>query len=359
MVSAGEKIKLLILIPSLQCGGSEKYVATLCNNIDTQKFDVTLAVVNNAAAFYTITNTVVKLIDLEKKAVRHSFFAVRKLVKKIKPDIIYSNANHLNLYFAIFKKQIAGNTLLVARESSIVSINSKRAKFPAAYQWLIKRFYKKLDHIICQSAYMQNDLIVNYNIDKNKTVVINNAVEEHAVMNNHPQKNKFISVGRLSPEKGIERILQALAKLDTDFTYYIIGDGDTRESLQKLANELQLQNKVFFTGQKDHPFKGMEDAELFLMGSFYEGFPNALLEAGSYGIPVVAFNAPGGIREIITGDENGLLVKEGDIVAFAAAITKAGSMQFNRAIIKEQTQRRFSIQNIIDKTAQVFEQFII
>lgn len=359
MVIAEKKIKLLVLIPSLQCGGSEKYVATLCNNIDTQKFDITLAVINNAAPFYTITNAAVKLVDLQKKAVRHSFFAIRKLVKKIKPDIIYSNANHLNLFLAVFKKQIAGTTVVVARESSIVSINSKRAKHAGIYQWLIKKFYKKLDHIICQSAYMQNDLIANYTIDKHKTVVINNYVEEHNLQNEQPQKNKFITIARLSEEKGIGRLLQALAKLNTTFTYYIIGDGDTKAALQKQVNELQLQQHVFFTGQKAHPFEGMEDAALFLMGSHYEGFPNVLLEAGSYGIPVVAFNAPGGICEIITDGENGSLVTDGDIDAFAAAIIKAGTMYFNRAAIKEQTQRRFSMQNTIGKTAQVFEQFII
>jgi glycosyltransferase involved in cell wall biosynthesis len=354
LLSVQHKIKLLIFIPSLQCGGTEKYIAMLCNNIDPKKFDVTLAVLDNTAAFYTISNTAVKVINLNTKAVRHSFFKIRQLVKKLQPHIVYTNANHLNLYFAIFKKLIAPATIIIARESSIVSINSKRAKYPVVYNWLIKRFYKKLDHIICQSVYMQQDLIDNYGIKKNKTIVINNTVEETTAVNKSVQKNKFITVARLSEEKGIDRLIQAVAKLKNPFSYYIIGDGNKKEALQDLVKKLGLQNNVFFEGQKQQPFKGMEDAAFFLMGSYHEGFPNVLLEAGACGIPVIAFNAPGGIKEIVTDGENAVLVKDNDVDAFAAAIVTAGNINFNRATIKESTLNKFSIKTAVGDTEKLF-----
>lgn len=348
------KIKLLVVIPSLQCGGTEKYIALLCNNIDTQKFDVTLAVINNAEAFYTINNTAVNVVNLNTKAVKLSFFKIRQLVKKLQPHIVYTNANHLNLYFALFKNLLAPKTIVIARESSIVSINSKRAKYPVLYNWLIKRFYKRLDHIICQSLYMQQDLIANYGIEKSKTTVINNTVEETAAVNNTVQKNKFITVARLSEEKGIDRLIQAVAKLKIPFSYYIIGDGNKKEALQQLVQKLGLQNNVFFEGQKQQPFKGMEDAGFFLMGSHYEGFPNVLLEAGAYGIPVIAFNVPGGINEIITDGQNGLLVNDDGPGAFAAAIAAAGNTNFSRAAIKESTFSRFSIKTAVVETEKLF-----
>jgi glycosyltransferase involved in cell wall biosynthesis len=351
---ATEKIKLLICTPSLQCGGTEKYVAMLCNNIDTQKFDVTLAVLDNAAAFYTINNKAVQIINLNAKAVRHSFFKIKQLVKKLQPHIIYTNANHLNLYFALFKKLIAPAAIIIARESSIVSINSKRAKYPVLYNWLIKRFYKQLDLIICQSVYMQQDLIANYGIKKNKTIVINNTVEQTATASSTGKKNKFITVARLSAEKGIDRLIQAVSKLKTPFSYYIIGDGFEKAALQNLVHTLQLQNNIFFEGQKKCPFEGMEDAAFFLMGSYYEGFPNVLLEAGALGIPVIAFNAPGGINEIIKDGENGLLVKDNDINAFAAAIANADNINFNRFVIKENTDHRFSVKKAMQETEKVF-----
>ena len=352
-----DKIKLLIFIPSLACGGSEKYVSLLCNNINTQKFAVTLVVLNNGDPFYTITNRTVALINLKVQQVKYSFFKIRKLVKQLQPDIVYSNANHLNLYFALFKNLLVPNAILVARESSVVSINSKRSKFPVLYNWGLKKFYQRIDFIICQSQYMQLDLMEHYNINKEKTIVINNPIEENITAlaeNKNIQHNKFVTVARLSAEKGINRLIRSVAILNFPFTYYIIGGGDKNSALQDLINKLQLQNKVFLTGQKDQPFLGMEDAALFLMGSHYEGFPNTLLEAGARGIPVIAFNAPGGISEIIIQGESGLLVNNGDEKAFAAAIEKAMHTNFNRQHIKSETLQKFSLPMLIKKTESVF-----
>jgi glycosyltransferase involved in cell wall biosynthesis len=351
-----EKIKLLILIPTLECGGSEKYISLLCNHIDTQKFAVTLVVLNNEHPFYTINNTSVTVISLKTKQVRHSFFKLRHIIKTVEPGIIYTAANHLNLFFAIFKYLLAGKATVVARESSIVSINSKRAKHPVIYNWLIKHFYKRIDCIVCQSAYMQQDLINKYNIQNDRTVIINNAVEQSDIISNNPKQNKFITVARLSKEKGIDRLIRAVAKLSIPFSYHIIGNGDEMKNLEKLIWELDLQNKVFLEGQKEDPFKGMEDAGFFLMGSHYEGFPNTLLEAGSLGIPVIAFNAPGGISEIITDGENGLLVTDNTESAFAAAIERAAAVNFNQYQIKTHTQNRFSAMQIVKTTEDLFTQ---
>lgn len=351
------KIKLLVFIPSLECGGSEKYVSLLCNNINTEKFAVTLVVLNNTNPFYTISNPLVTVINLKVQQVRHSFFKIRRLVKETQPDIIYTNANHLNLYFAIFKNLLAPKITIVARESSIVSINCKRAKLPVIYNWLIRHFYKRLHCIICQSAYMQQDLIAHYGIEKNKTVIINNAVETVTVINVEQQKNKFITVARLSKEKGIDRLIHAVANLTIPFTWYIIGNGDQKQALLQLIASLQLQDKVFLEGEENDPFKGMEDAALFLMGSHYEGFPNTLLEAGANGIPVIAFDAPGGINEIINNEQNGLLVHNNDIKAFAFAIEKAMTINFNRQQIKEDTERKFSISRMAKITEELLIQF--
>ena len=98
------KIRLLILTPTLECGGSEKYVSLLCNNINTHKFSVTLAVLNNTSPFYIINNKDISVVDLKVKVVRRSFNKIRKIIKQQDPDIVFSTANHLNIYIAICRK---------------------------------------------------------------------------------------------------------------------------------------------------------------------------------------------------------------------------------------------------------------
>jgi glycosyltransferase involved in cell wall biosynthesis len=349
-----KKIKLLVLTPTLECGGSEKYVALLCNTINTQQFDVTLTVINNANPFYTINNSAIKICNLQKKHVRSSLFKILATIKTEQPDIIYTTANHLNIYLVLFRQLLPKKIILIARESSVVSINTKRAKFPALYNWLIKKCYKNFNTIICQSHYMQQDLVDNYNIKKNKTVVINNPVEDSGTAVHAPVINKLLTVARLSEEKGIDRLIRSVAKLTIPFHFYIIGDGNKKEAMQQLIDELQVPDKIFLQGKKKQPFAGMEDAALFLMGSHYEGFPNVLLEAGVLGIPVVAFDVPGGINEIIINGENGILVKNNDEAAFAKAIEKALLTNFNRQQIQSTTKTHFSVNAIVKKTEDLF-----
>ena len=114
-----------------------------------------------------------------------------------------------------------------------------------------------------------------------------------------------------------------------------------------------LQEKIFFEGQQEKPFSGMEDADLFLMGSYYEGFPNVLPEAGVLGIPVIAFNVPGGIAEIITA-ANGILVDDNDIIGFAAAVKKAIAANFDRDEIIAVSKKRFSVNTMVTDIENIF-----
>jgi len=358
-VDETQKIKLLIFTPTLECGGAEKYVSLLCNNIDTSKFDASLVVLNNSSPFYTISEGM-EIIDMKTKRVRRSLFAIKKMIRDRKPQIVFTTANHLNLLFAIFRWMFPKKMLVIGWESSIVSINNRRASFPKLYNWLVKKYYRNLDHIICQSNYMRHDLVANYAIPENKTTVINMPVEKltastmvASVTEHHVYK--FISVARLSEEKGLDRLIRSVARLSLPYKYHIIGEGDQRKILQRLIDELSLNGIVVLEGEKKYPYDGMEDADLMLMGSRYEGFPMVLLEAGMLGIPVIAFDAPGGIGEIVKPAENGLLVQDGDELAFANAIEAALQIKFNREKIITDTKGRYSLRKIVGETEELFE----
>ncbi len=360
-MNSSKKIKLLIITPSLQCGGSEKFVTMVCSHINTQLFSVCLVVVNNSRPFYTITDPAINIIGLKKDRVLFSLQAIKKAVNEFDPDIVFSTANHLNLYLAIFRNRLPKKIKFIAREASIVSINSRQAKMPVLYNRLIRKYYHRFDLIICQSAYMQQDLIKNYRIAESKTRVMHNATPEvpvkitQAAGKPADRVHTFITVARLSTEKGIERLVHAVGLLTIPFKYFIIGEGDQRNQLQQLIDELQLQDKIILTGEKPEPFAGLDDAGLLLVGSYYEGFPNVVLEAGARGIPVIAFNVPGGLTEIITAN-NGLLVEDNDIIAFASAINTALAAGFNREDIITSTTKRFSVNRLMQDLEKLFLQ---
>ena len=99
-----------------------------------------------------------------------------------------------------------------------------------------------------------------------------------------------------------------------------------------MALDLKLNNKVTFTGKLSNPEMYYAQADLYLIGSYYEGFPNALLEVGFHGVPAVAYDVPGGIPEIMTA-QSGILVEDGNIERYRAAIRKAVAASWDRKAI--------------------------
>jgi len=102
----------------------------------------------------------------------------------------------------------------------------------------------------------------------------------------------------------------------------LLGDGPEKENLRKLINSLSLSDHVTLEGYQKNPYTYFSNADLFVLSSRYEGLPNAMLESLACGTPVVAFNCPGGIDEIIVNESHGALVPENDVQALSTAIEK-------------------------------------
>jgi glycosyltransferase involved in cell wall biosynthesis len=101
----------------------------------------------------------------------------------------------------------------------------------------------------------------------------------------------FVTMGRLSPEKGQDNLIQAFARFHQEFTnskLYIIGEGPIRKNLEKLIAELQLNESVFLVGQLENPFPLMKKCDCFVLSSHYEGQPMVLLEAMTHGMKIIA-----------------------------------------------------------------------
>lgn len=136
----------------------------------------------------------------------------------------------------------------------------------------------------------------------------------------------ILHVGRLSPEKRVDLVIQALSllvKKNRDMSLLLIGDGPSKEGLQSLSRDLGIEEHVVFTGFIDYPkmlSSGiLSVADLFMTASTMENQSMACLEAMSYGLPLVAVKA-GGMREMVS--TNGYLTKEGDIHGLAKAAEK-------------------------------------
>jgi glycosyltransferase involved in cell wall biosynthesis len=115
---------------------------------------------------------------------------------------------------------------------------------------------------------------------------------------------------------------------------------------------LGIKDKVYFLEQRHSPFQGLSGSQLYLMGSLYEGFPNAVIEANALGMPALAIAAPGGIAEIITNGQNGFIAA--DEKDFIDKITTAMQHTFDRKRISDGTIQKYSVTKMTNAVLQLF-----
>ncbi|MEZ5659157.1 MAG: glycosyltransferase family 4 protein [Burkholderiaceae bacterium] len=138
------------------------------------------------------------------------------------------------------------------------------------------------------------------------------------------ERRLLLAVGRLTPQKGFMHLIDAFARLapaHPDWTLVILGEGGQRQTLQARIDSLSMHDRILLPGVVGNPQHWYGRADLFVLSSHFEGFPNVLLEAMACGCAAVSYDCPTGPREIIEAGVNGLLVQPvGDVDALASAI---------------------------------------
>lgn len=352
------KIKVLFILPSLSAGGAERVISFVSQNIDKDKFEPTLLVAGFAKdTVYDVTNVKVKYLN--KSRILTALPSIILTIKKYKPNVVVSSISHVNTAMALVSP-LFSRTKFIGREATVLGKrkSEKKAKKRSLIR-LLPNGFKNLDALICQSQDMAEDMITNFDVSKDKIHVINNPISnlpavKKATKPSNPRK--FITVGRLTEVKGHIRLLAILSKVKQPFTYTIIGDGNLKNVIFDKAKALGIIENI-----KHIPFTNkvndyISKHDLFLQGSYVEGFPNALLESCVVGTPVLAFKAPGGTKEIIENGINGYLVNNEeeyleklnlDFNMNPEDVRDSVYKKFNKELILQQYEDLF--QNIITK----------
>ena len=344
------KLKVIFIIPSLRPGGAERVMSFLANNLNSQFISTKLVIIEKEEnKAYEVNNT--SIIFLNKKSVKSSVFKIIYLLHKEKPQVVISAIGHVNAALAIIsilfpKITFIGRETIVSKKSKKINTLSK------IFSYLLHGMKSKfLDIIICQSNDMKNALERDYNYPSKKLVIINNPItkkfnlkKEFSCKRTIP---KMITVGRLTKQKGYARILLALSKLKIPFKYTIIGQGPEYDMIMNLIKTYNLADSVEyipFTNKVEHY---LSISDLYLQGSFVEGFPNALIETCAVGTPAIAYKAPGGIDEIIKNNINGFIAEDDE--DFLAKIILGLKKEWNPVEIRESVFSKYSEEKIIKK----------
>lgn len=355
--------KIMMITSALSGGGAEKIFCWLSEKFRNNGYSVRVYSMLEPKDKKSTEN----VIFLKWKSEKDYPGLIWKLKKEIdswSPDIIIGWSTLTNLAVVLAYKISRRTCKVVLCERSIVSETVLYANMAKRFliKKLIKWLYPMADVIACNSASASEDLIHAFSINLKKVVVVPNPVDTEMVKSkiaDEPEEFKKITrpvmlcVSRLSPEKGIIDLLEtiALKMKDVKGSFVIIGDGPMKDDCLARIDKYGLKDRVFLLGYRHEPYNYMHHADLLILPSRHEGFPNVVLEGMAAGTAVVATECCSNIVEM---KNYGCCItaKVCDSEELAAAIRK-GLSQSQKQLLIENADAfvcRFTPEN-------VFEQF--
>jgi len=328
--------KILLLIPHLGGGGAERVTELLAKNLSTEKYELHLGLITQAEITDEKLIQRIQIHALGARRVRTGAFRLLCQVRRIQPDLILSGMAHLNFIVLLLRPFFPRGTRVLVRQNATVSASLAFGN-PHSYTRILYRFlYRRADCIICQTPSMAGDLARELRISESQLSVLPNPLDVEEIRNlirkypaqhaNSKESPRLLAVGRLSPEKGLDLLLQAMAQLRKHLpgvTLTIAGTGPEESALKIQCHALELDNVVRFAGYLARPWQLYPETTLFVLPSRHEGLPNALLEAAAGGLPIVATPASGGISELLRNQPGVWLAPEISANALAATLLAA------------------------------------
>lgn len=287
-------------------------------------------------------------------------------------DLFHSHGYKGNILLGVLPKRL--------RKLPVVSTlhgwtATKRLSKIWFYEKLEQYFLPKLDALVLvtKGRYGERNTIKYNDKRSNKIFVIENGIPVLSFEDDSNFLNKLLpgnkgfvigSIGRLSPEKGYEYLINALALLQAksdDYKLVIIGEGKQRIHLEKMIQEKGLTEKVFLVGYHEDGYKLIKHFNVFVLSSLTEGLPITLLETMQAGVPIVATRV-GGIPEVIKDKQNGLLVeaKNTDSLANAVSLIRkdTSTAKYLSENAKHLALTKYSSQRMAEEYREVYQKVL-
>ncbi len=330
--------KVLIFVDALYEGGVSKVLLDLLENINRDKYDITVMTLYNQGIYIDNVKKYVKykycfdIPDAEDNSLK------AKLYRKYWGGMLRLPESFMYRWFVKGKYDIEIAFMHGWSTKFISGSNNKNSKKIAwVHVDLVtwnrvdgvfknlehhKNAYSKFNEVLCVSKIVKDGVEKKYGVKNAK--VIYNPINREKILKLSNEKiddikftNKFklVSVGRLSKEKGYDRLLRVFKRLNDegiDLQLSIIGSGEKYNELNNYIEQNNLKNKVFLLGYRENPYKYVKNSDLFVCSSISEGFSLVTGEAMATGVPVISVDCPG-VNEVLGFGEYGMLVNnDGD-----------------------------------------------
>lgn len=314
-----QKKRIGFLIPSLSPGGAERVIVSLANKFSC-RYDVFLIVFYKSETVYSLNENVVLIFLEQEYTPSISFFsAIKNNTRYLKKIIKIVKNYHINLLVG-FTTNVNILTVIASIWLRIPNIISERNNPEVYIPNALWKFLRNLLYPFTNLLIVQTEFIKEFYkriISENKIEIVSNPLNESSLSLRKEycnRENVILTVGRLDANKNQKLLIEAFANLKLkNWRLVLAGDGILREEYQKITDSLRIANQVDFVGNVSSVWEYYNEAKIFVFTSQSEGFPNALLEAMSFGLPCISTDCPSGPSEIIKNNENGFLIEMNNI----------------------------------------------
>ncbi len=350
-----DKIKVAFLIHDLGQGGAEKVLVNLVNNMNSEKFDITLiALFGGGVNEQFISPNVRFKVWFSRMIPGNS-----KIMKLFSPKQLYKLC--IKEQYDIVVSYLEGPTARLVsgcnneytKLVSWIHVEMLTEHIAAASFRSMKeadRCYKRFDKTICVSQTVKSNFSEYFNLRIQPIVLYNTVESEKIIMQSQePIAEQFndkeinlIGVGTLKQVKGFHRLIKIQKRLRDEnlpVHLYILGRGPERDNLEQLAVKLGIEEYVTFLGYQTNPYKYIAKSDLFLCASRAEGFSTATTEALIVGTPVCTVEVSGMKEMLGDNDEYGIVTDNDDEALYQGIydlLTVPGKLDFykERAFIR-------------------------
>jgi glycosyltransferase involved in cell wall biosynthesis len=331
------KFSVLMLTPEFSQGGTESYILNVCEYL--KKVDINVIVMSDGGVREEQLNKIcVKHIKVNCLKARNlinlfkSILKVRSCIKTYSIDIVHTSS----LYTTVIAKI---SSILTNRKVKVINTlhggpNKYIEKTAAS---ILNKFS---DKVIALSKKSKQKLL-NYGLNENKIVVIYNGIKPmHKLDLEQNEKIIIGTCGRLVEQKGHKYLIKAISEIsnNNDLEFWIIGDGELKDSLNAMANDLKISDKVKFLGFRNDMEFLLNKMDIFVLPSLWEQFPISILEAMSLAKPIIATNVNGVPEEV---GNSGILINPGNVTQISKSIKKLVSDNKLRNEFSVLSKKRF------------------
>lgn len=354
---------IIIFIGSLEAAGAERvtcllagywvslgYSVTICTGtpFENDAYQLSENVKRKTLNFnYTVSKYLKPLEEIRR------LWRMISIIKKTNNPVVIGSTTSLAIRVAIIKIILGRKIKAIGWEHCAHSLI--KSKIKTVFR---RKIYYYLDHLVLLTDRDKE----GYPVLSNISVIPNppSFSGSEKKDNSNKYKRSIISVGRLTSIKGFDRLIiiaKLVKKKYSDIVFNIYGEGEYKEELEKLIREENLSDTVFLRGYANDIILQYKSADIFVMTSYLEGFPMSMLEAMSFGLPVISLDCPTGPKEIIGDSEYGFLIDQKNFTDVANKIyhlIENGQIYDELSNLSIERAKYFSIENIHKKWQKLF-----